>query len=75
MIIAPNTNDMYAKSDTIPAKNPFSLYLLNQIRPIAINKNNIPAKEMYIFSMDIDISVTSCPIHQKIIITYIPRLK
>lgn len=56
---APNNNDMYAKKDTMPASQPFSLYLLSNIRPIAKNKNNIPAKEIYILSMDIDISFTS----------------
>lgn len=71
MMIAPSTRDMYASNDTIPANQPFSLYRLSNIRPIAKIKKNIPAKEIYILSMDIDISFTSQPLVLcKRIITY-----
>lgn len=64
-MIAPNTKDMYAINETIPAKKPFSLYRLNNIKPTEIIKNNIPANEIYIFRKDSDMLVTSHFIHQQ----------
>ncbi len=50
---------MYANRETIPARKPFSLYRLNKISPMDKIKKIIPANEIYIFSMDGDISFTS----------------
>lgn len=47
---------MYAIVAMIPASQPLSLYLLSKIRPIAKIKSPIPTKEIYIFSMEVDIS-------------------
>ena len=74
-MIAPNTKDMYAINETIPAKKPFSLYLLKNIKPTEINKKMIPAKEIYIFSKDSDMLVTSYFIYQQYIIAYKPMVQ
>lgn len=52
----PNNKLMYAIVATIPASQPFNLYLLSKIRTIAKIKSAIPAKDTYIFSMEADIS-------------------
>ena len=51
---APNNKHMYAKKDTAPPTQPFSLNLLSNIRPIAKIKRNIPTNEIYILSIEID---------------------
>ncbi len=53
MIIAPETKLKYAKRDITFANQPVNFFLLNQIRPNAINNKIIPTNEMYIFSIDI----------------------
>jgi len=61
IISAPKSNDKKARNDTIPASQPFNLFLLNHISPIAKNKKIIPAKEIYILSIETDIQSPQIP--------------
>lgn len=52
MMSIPKIKLIYASRDIIPANQPFNFFLLNQIKPIAKNNKIIPAKDMYILSIE-----------------------
>ncbi len=69
MIKPPKIKQMYANNETILAIQPFSLCLPRYINPIAKNKKIIPAKDIYILSMEIDIFFTPVFFYANRIIT------
>lgn len=54
---------MYARTVTIPANQPFSLYRLSNISPMAKSRKIIPANEIHIFNIDNDMIFTSTPLN------------